>query len=183
MSLKHVFISISFPHFFFVFEILRPKKQERSFFGWQILVVGCRTEVIQQRGLSVELKNHQNHCITLPCRPKRTGNMWNIYIWVFPKIVGTPKSSILIGFSIINHPFWGTPIFGNTHIYIYHICIYLHLMVGFPSGWRWKLSHFALITMWSLLIINWPPSFPKTVQFVVVISNLLQVQLLLWIRV
>ena len=23
---------------------------------------------------------------------------------------GTPKSSILIGFSIINHPFWGTPI-------------------------------------------------------------------------
>ena len=27
---------------------------------------------------------------------------------------GTPKSSILTGFSIINHPFWGTPIFGNT---------------------------------------------------------------------
>ena len=27
----------------------------------------------------------------------------------------TPKSSILIGFSIINHPFWGTSIFGNTH--------------------------------------------------------------------
>ena len=29
---------------------------------------------------------------------------------------GTPKSSILIGFSLINHPFWGTPIFGNPHI-------------------------------------------------------------------
>ena len=29
---------------------------------------------------------------------------------------GTPKSSILIGFSIINHPFWDTTIFGNTHI-------------------------------------------------------------------
>ena len=29
---------------------------------------------------------------------------------------GTPKSSILIGFSIINHPFWGTTIFGNTQI-------------------------------------------------------------------
>ena len=29
---------------------------------------------------------------------------------------GTPKSSILIGFSIINHPFGGTLIFGNTHI-------------------------------------------------------------------
>ena len=29
---------------------------------------------------------------------------------------GTPKSFILIGFSIINHPFWSTPIFGNIHI-------------------------------------------------------------------
>ena len=31
---------------------------------------------------------------------------------------GTPKSSTLIGFSIINHPFWGIPIFGNTYIYL-----------------------------------------------------------------
>ena len=26
-------------------------------------------------------------------------------------------SSLLIGFSIINHPFWGTPIFGNSHMF------------------------------------------------------------------
>ena len=38
-----------------------------------------------------------------------------IYVGV-SKNNGTPKSSILIGFSIINHPFWGTPIFGNTHV-------------------------------------------------------------------
>ena len=36
---------------------------------------------------------------------------------------GTPKSSILIGFSIINHPFWGTPIFGNTQILSGRACI------------------------------------------------------------
>ena len=29
---------------------------------------------------------------------------------------GTPKSSILIGFSNVNHPVWGIPILGNTHI-------------------------------------------------------------------
>ena len=29
---------------------------------------------------------------------------------------GTPKSSNLIGVSILNHPFWGTTIFGNTYI-------------------------------------------------------------------
>ena len=35
---------------------------------------------------------------------------------------GTTKSSILIGFSIINHPFWDTPIFGTPHIkfFAYH---------------------------------------------------------------
>ena len=34
------------------------------------------------------------------------------------KSKGIPKSSILIGFSIINHPFWGIPIFGNTHLFV-----------------------------------------------------------------
>ena len=34
---------------------------------------------------------------------------------------GTPKSSILIGFSIINHPFWATPIFGNTHFPVFRL--------------------------------------------------------------
>ena len=33
---------------------------------------------------------------------------------MFPKRGDTPKSSILIGCSIINHPFWDTPSFGNT---------------------------------------------------------------------
>ena len=40
---------------------------------------------------------------------------------------GTPKSSILVGFSLINHPFWGTPIFGNTmkHPYTYISSIFV----------------------------------------------------------
>ena len=29
---------------------------------------------------------------------------------------GTPKSSILIAFSLINHPFWGTPIYRKVHM-------------------------------------------------------------------
>ena len=30
---------------------------------------------------------------------------------------GTSKSSIiLVGFSLMNHPFWGTPIYGNPHM-------------------------------------------------------------------
>ena len=39
----------------------------------------------------------------------------NAYVGV-SKNDGTPKSSILIGFSIINHPFWGTTILGNPHV-------------------------------------------------------------------
>ena len=47
---------------------------------------------------------------------------WDVLIvvsisWGVSKNNGTSKSSILIGFSIINHPFWGTPIFGNIHIH------------------------------------------------------------------
>ncbi len=34
---------------------------------------------------------------------------------------GTPKLSILIGFSITNHPFWGTLIFGNSLISIFYM--------------------------------------------------------------
>jgi len=37
---------------------------------------------------------------------------------------GTPKSSILIGFSIINYPFWGTTILGNPNMFIFQICRY-----------------------------------------------------------
>ena len=52
---------------------------------------------------------------------------------------GTPKSSILIGFSIINHPFWGTPIVGNTHIFL--CCSVGHRLRGascdisLPKSW------------------------------------------------
>ena len=42
--------------------------------------------------------------------------VYKIYMGI-SKNNGTPKSSILIGFSIRNHPFWGTTIFGNTHIH------------------------------------------------------------------
>ena len=57
---------------------------------------------------------------------------------------GTPKSSILIGFSIINHPLWGTPIFGNIHIihgngiftYInipyMNAMVYIYLLISVP---------------------------------------------------
>ena len=47
---------------------------------------------------------------------------------------GTPKSSILIGFSILNHPIWGTPIFGNTHIIILDTCSICGLKNQVVSG-------------------------------------------------
>ena len=42
----------------------------------------------------------------------------------------TPKSSILIGFSSINHPFGGTFIFGNTHISSYQLALGSDLGAG-----------------------------------------------------
>ena len=46
---------------------------------------------------------------------------------------GTPKSSILIGFSLINHPFWGTTIFGNIHIFgLLKACFFSTLLGSAP---------------------------------------------------
>jgi len=60
--------------------------------------------------------------------PLRTPEFWGSSPWLLggfganndmdvSRNSGTPKSSILIGFSIINHPFWGTPNLGNTHMF------------------------------------------------------------------
>ena len=62
---------------------------------------------------------HDKDMTEISKQPKHTKKVL-LYIYMgVSENSGTPKSSILIGFSIINHPFWGTPIFGNTHIYIY----------------------------------------------------------------
>ena len=67
-----------------------------------------------------------------------------------------PKSSILIGFSIINHPFWGTTIFGNTHIlggggfihldnfYTYSRVKWSNLTsIFFQMGWNYQLVKYV----------------------------------------
>ena len=54
---------------------------------------------------------------------------------------GTPKSSILIGISIINHAFWGTPIYGNPVGWV--LCLrssgnfVINKRVGKVSRLRW----------------------------------------------
>ena len=54
---------------------------------------------------------------------------------------GAPKSSIWIGISSMNHPFWGTPIFGNTHM---TICVINPTSLG-GSFWRNSVtSHWDL---------------------------------------
>ena len=85
-------------------------------------------------------------------------NLWenrDIYVGMFPKTSGTPKSFILKGFSIVKHPFWGpTPIFGNIHVYdIYsiHICVWSHInfvrVTWFHplfEVWKGGVSHFLM---------------------------------------
>ena len=55
------------------------------------------------------------HNFGLSHRRRRRG--WNV-IWMFPKIGGFSPNHPLKNrvFHEINHPFWGIPIFGNTHI-------------------------------------------------------------------
>ena len=74
---------------------------------------------------------------------------------------GTPQSSISIGVSIINHPFWGTTILGNPHI----------SRLGKSRKFRWKNTNLAneLVTitssrtpkrnLWGYLVIPIPSMY------------------------
>ena len=56
-------------------------------------------------------------------------------IWRFPETMGTPKSSISRGFSIINHPFGGTPIYGNHYVGLFLLDLFrIPICAGL---WRW----------------------------------------------
>ena len=64
---------------------------------------------------------HQRHqggdCGAGSCHQER-GN-W--YIWRFPKVGVPPNHPFIDGFSTINHPFWGTPVyFTHTHWNLSH---------------------------------------------------------------
>ena len=39
-----------------------------------------------------------------------------VSMWRFPKMLLSPKLSVFIGFSIVNHSFWGTPIYRAPHV-------------------------------------------------------------------
>ena len=64
---------------------------------------------------------------------------------------GTPKLSILIGFSIINYPFWGTLIFGNTHITLmlllikFPLAIYTQIFQNIPGTLWLKISDYRSV--------------------------------------
>ena len=61
--------------------------------------------------LSSNSWSHYPPFFTLSGGGRPLKNLFFFNTWMFPKIGVPPKSSILIGFSIIHHPFWGTPNF------------------------------------------------------------------------
>ena len=69
----------------------------------------------------IHLNGHQIHTRLFIIHRSKSHILYFIY-GCFQKQGWGPQiilyiSIILIGFSIINHPFWGTPIFGNTHMF------------------------------------------------------------------
>ena len=71
---------------------------------------------------------------------------------------GTPKSSTLIGFSIINHPFWGTTIFGNIHIFWEWTCQQINKDQAKHNKYQYDFRMFPICNMSSppqLNIMDW----------------------------
>ena len=84
-----------------------------------------------------------------------------IYIYIYMKVSwsgGAPKSSISMGFSIINHLFWVSTIYGNHHricTYIY-IC-YIDMIAFYTCNRETCLSIVSLIerAWWLEINPNW----------------------------
>ena len=85
----------------------------------------------------------------------------DIYIYGCFQKYGTPKSSILIGFSIINHPFWGFSHYFWKHPYM----VFLLFLGGtfFFSLVLWPLVHrsFSPSVLWSLRSSSLCTSLPR----------------------
>ena len=75
-----------------------------------------------------------------------------IYIAV-SKNRGTPKSSILIGFSIINHPFWGTPIL-ETSIAIWSY-MYIYVFIVHIDNFRMQPTSAFLLQVPGAEFMDW----------------------------
>ena len=78
----------------------------------------------------------------------------NMYIYIHtyiymevPEMEVPLKHPFIDWFSIINHPFWSIPIYGNPHIYIFHVYWLCHIPVFQP-----KISMFKRVPR-----IQYPP--------------------------
>ena len=86
-----------------------------------------------------------------------------VYMGVSKNMGKPPKSSIFIGFSIINHPFWGTPIFGNTHIYIYnYIRMFMYLFSNINMDQYGLFNWYFQIAFMPLKQTPCEPGFTKS---------------------
>ena len=84
---------------------------------------------------------------------------------------GTSKSSILIRFSIIIHPCWDIPIFGNSHIPFGQRFIatshdltpkgYLTHSPHKDGWWNWHIPGWSPLNGW-WRVREWYPKFPNT---------------------
>ncbi len=89
-------------------------------------------------------KKSSSLVLTRPKSPATPGAHQEILEWSDLVVVymgvsknnGIPKSSISIGVSIINHPCWGTPIIGNTHM---SMMPRVHTPAKFVSARPWKM--------------------------------------------
>ncbi len=94
----------------------------------------------------------------------------HIPIWVFPKIMVPPNHPILIWFFIINHPFWGTPILGNTHMRIWDVDYDFVEIIGFSVQKRCLDSYFFFSAMFRIEHLQGTPLYSMYVSLSPILS-------------
>ena len=85
---------------------------------WTRLHVVRETIIYEATGTEVDHLHLKHQSVDGSNREPTLPETKNIASWGFPKIGVPPNHPFLIGISIINHPFWGIPIFGNTQLVV-----------------------------------------------------------------
>ena len=114
------------------FSYLAPKAESAHIVGSFFKVSRAESEIFNPPAAAFLTTDWRQPTPNVWTGPKRKKNHIGV-----SKNSGTPKSSILIGFSIINHPFWGTPIFGNIHM---HHSTFRWLKI---TSWSYFFQQFA----------------------------------------
>ena len=136
-------------------------------FRFHVNLPGCKLHKLPATCPRFPPQNHRTSKMRCAWRTEITGvfrtlekEIWptkKMAIRMFPKIMDPQIIHSKIGFSIINHTFWGTPIFGNTYMSFWNVPHKLQPSLGKQTIHEsYKMLHLVIWMTWISIAGGYP---------------------------